>query len=66
MEILINGESKQVPAPLSIDGLLQYLELEGDRIAVELNQQIVRRDHWSGTQLKEKDRLEIVHFVGGG
>ncbi|OFV97416.1 MAG: thiamine biosynthesis protein ThiS [Acidobacteria bacterium RIFCSPLOWO2_02_FULL_60_20] len=66
MEIYINGECQQFPEPLSMVELLQRLELQGDRIAVELNRQIVRREQWSSTQLREKDRLEIVQFVGGG
>ena len=66
MEIYINGECQQFPEPLSMVELLQRLALQGDRIAVELNRQIVRREQWSSTQLQEKDRLEIVQFVGGG
>ncbi|MBI4480504.1 MAG: sulfur carrier protein ThiS [Acidobacteria bacterium] len=66
MEIYINGECQQFPEPLSMIELLQRLELQGDRIAVELNRQIVRREQWSSTQLQEMDRLEIVQFVGGG
>jgi sulfur carrier protein len=66
MEILINGETRQFPSPLNVIGLLRHLQLQGDRIAVELNHQIVRRDRWAATELQDKDRLEIVHFVGGG
>jgi len=66
MEIVINGELQQVPAPLSVVDLLRHLELQGDRIAVELNHQIVRRDEWAATHLKDHDSLEIVQFVGGG
>ena len=66
MEIVINGENRQVQTPLSVEELLRSLELKGDRIAVELNRQIVRRERWAATQLQEKDSLEIVHFVGGG
>jgi thiamine biosynthesis protein ThiS len=40
--------------------------MKPDRVAVELNREIVPRDRWSRTRLKESDRLEIVHFVGGG
>jgi thiamine biosynthesis protein ThiS len=66
MEILINGESKQLSAPLSVAELLDVLELKGDRIAVELNRQIVRRENWPTVTLNDQDRLEIVQFVGGG
>jgi len=40
--------------------------MKSDRVAVELNREIVPRDRWGDTSLKEGDRLEIVHFVGGG
>ena len=66
MQILINGQSHQIPEPLSIDELLRRLELQSDRVAVELNRQIVRRDAWASTAVQDKDRLEIVQFVGGG
>jgi thiamine biosynthesis protein ThiS len=66
MEIVINGESTQVPTSLNLEELVGSLGLKTDRIAVELNRQIVRRDSWAATPLKDQDRLEIVHFVGGG
>jgi thiamine biosynthesis protein ThiS len=66
MEIVINGETREVPASTSIGELLRLLELKEDRVAIELNRQIVRRDRWPGTALQHRDRLEIVQFVGGG
>ncbi len=66
MEIVINGEGRQVPAPINLRELLRSLDLKEDRVAVELNRQIVRRDRWEETQLHSQDRLEIVQFVGGG
>jgi sulfur carrier protein len=66
MELFINGEKKPVPSSLNLRELLAYLQLPADRVAVELNGRIVRRDAWEGTPLKDQDRLEIVHFVGGG
>ena len=66
MEIVINGESQNVPVRSSLQDLIRSLELQQDRVAVELNRQIVSRDRWSVTELHDRDRLEIVHFVGGG
>jgi thiamine biosynthesis protein ThiS len=66
MQLVINGETTEVPAELNLAGLLEHLQLQGDRVAVELNRQIVRRDYWASTLLRDHDRLEIVHFVGGG
>ena len=66
MELFINGESKRVPSPLNLRKLLEHLQLPSDRVAVELNRHIVRRDAWEATTLNDQDRVEIVHFVGGG
>ena len=66
MRILINGEAKECEAGISLSDLLDLLELPPQRIAVELNREVVRRADWKSTILKNEDRLEIVHFVGGG
>jgi sulfur carrier protein len=52
--------------PSMLDAVIQALELKTDRIAVELNGEIVRRTAWPETSIRNGDRLEIVHFVGGG
>ena len=66
MEIVINGELREVPPQTSLQDLIHSLDLKQDRVAVELNRQIVRRERWAQTQLHDQDRMEIVHFVGGG
>jgi sulfur carrier protein len=66
MKIQINGQDRDCSAPLSLAALLAELGMKTDRVAVELNQRIVAREEWAGTTLQEGDRLEIVHFVGGG
>lgn len=66
MKLLINGESRELPSPLSVASLIEQLGMKLDRVAVELNRDIVTRDQWTSTSLAEGDRLEIVHFVGGG
>jgi sulfur carrier protein len=66
MQLFINGEGKQFTAPLSLAQLIEQLGMKGDRVAVELNQRIVSRTQWIDTKLDEGDKLEIVHFVGGG
>jgi len=66
MQLHINGEPRQFPEALTVASLLEHLGLKGDRVAVELNLEIVARDRWGATPLKDGDRLEIVHFVGGG
>jgi len=64
--ISLNGEKREVPENLMLDGLLEWLKLPLDRIAVEVNLQIARRAAWAQTQIRAGDRLEVVHFVGGG
>jgi len=66
MHLFINGEEKTFDAPLSLAQLIEQLGRKGDRVAVELNREIVARAQWAETQLNDGDRLEIVHFVGGG
>ncbi len=66
MNVFINGEEKRLAASLSLAQLVEQLGMKGDRVAVELNREIVPRAQWAETLLKDGDRLEIVHFVGGG
>ncbi len=66
MDLFINGEKKSFPEPLSLAQLIEQLGMKSDRVAVELNREIVARQQWAETSLNDGDRLEIVHFVGGG
>lgn len=69
MQLLINGQSRefaQLAEGSSIDDLIAGLGLKGDRVAVEFNGAIVSRSEWPKTPLANGDKLEIVHFVGGG
>ena len=68
MTLHINGEERNfnVPYPFMLSALLETLGMKADRVAVELNRDIVSRDRWSQTALNDGDRLEVVHFVGGG
>lgn len=66
MTLRINGEDKTYDGPLTLASLIANMGLKSDRVAVELNRDIVPRDQWDKTNLSEGDRLEIVHFVGGG
>jgi thiamine biosynthesis protein ThiS len=66
MTLHINGEAREFSGELSLDVLLAKIGLKADRVAVELNRNIVPRDGWSSTTLHDGDQLEIVHFVGGG
>lgn len=69
MQVVINGKERELPhlAPATtIADLVNSLELKGDRIALEHNGNIVRRDAWTSTPIHSGDKFEIVHFVGGG
>ena len=65
MKLVINGQ-EQIFAPLTLASLVEHLGMKPDRVAIELNRNIVPRSQWPETHLAEGDHLEIVHFVGGG
>ncbi|PLY14808.1 MAG: thiamine biosynthesis protein ThiS [Sedimenticola sp.] len=66
MQIYINGEQKQVSDNLIMSDLIEMLELTGQRIAVEINEELVPRSTFSSHQLSEGDQVEIVNAIGGG
>ena len=70
MNLIINGQEHRFDDHLdsasTISSLLERLGMKPDRVAVELNRELVPRDRWLSTQLGDGDKLEIVHFVGGG
>jgi sulfur carrier protein len=66
MQIIVNGESREVPDGLDVPGLLVYLSLRAERVAIERNLEILPRSTWPATQVAPGDRYEIVHLVGGG
>jgi len=66
MRLVINGKEQEFEAGLTLVQLVEQLGMKGDRVAVELNRDIVPRGLWPETTLNDGDRLEIVHFVGGG
>ena len=64
--IVLNGESKEITPGQTILDLVQSLNLPVERLAVEHNLKIVKRDHWNSQALENGDKVEIVQFVGGG
>ncbi len=66
MKVFVNGELREVDQITSLAELITQLDFPMARIAVELNRDVVRRSDWDSTMLKDEDRIEIVHFVGGG
>jgi thiamine biosynthesis protein ThiS len=66
LQVHVNGEIKELTEGTLLSELLTQLNLPVQRIAVEHNRTVVRRADWEGIVLREGDRVEIVHFVGGG
>ena len=66
LRVQVNGEIRNVADHSTLSDLVDELSLAPARIAVELNGEVVRRNKWAETVLSEGDRLEVVHFVGGG
>ena len=65
MRVFVNGDEKDFDTETSLAELVERLDLPALRIAIELNREVVRRSVWGSTMLKDDDRIEIVHFVGG-
>lgn len=66
MTISLNGEKREIPDGLTIRGLLELLHIQPQRVAVELNESIVKKDNYGSTTIKSGDILEVVSFMGGG
>ncbi|HMQ02308.1 MAG TPA: sulfur carrier protein ThiS [Pyrinomonadaceae bacterium] len=64
--IILNGEIKEIESEVTVDRLLDLFSLPKQRVAVELNKSVVRRADWPETKVKKEDRIEVIHFVGGG
>jgi len=66
VQIIVNGETCEVPPGLGVPALLSHLGLPTDRVAIERNLNILPRSQWAATDVQPGDRYEIVHLVGGG
>ena len=66
MQITVNGETRQLDPVITLADLVESLELAGQRIAVEVNEELVPRTTFAEHRLKDGDRIEIVHAIGGG
>lgn len=66
IEIVVNGQSQNVPEGRTLLDLVRLLQLDPERVAIELDRRIVKRPEWTDTPVRPGARLEIVQFVGGG
>jgi thiamine biosynthesis protein ThiS len=65
-KIYLNGETREVPDGTNLERLLAIFSMPSQRVAVEMNKTVVTRQRWDATEVREGDRIEIIHFVGGG
>lgn len=66
MQIIVNGESKEIEKELNLHEFLKRLDLPTERVAIELNKTVVRKKDWETVKLADSDKIEVIHFVGGG
>jgi sulfur carrier protein len=66
MQVLINGEKRELPDGLTLSAVVRRLSLPERRMAVEVNKQVIRKQDWESFKIATNDNIEIVHFVGGG
>ncbi len=66
MKVLINGETKEIAEEINLAELLERFSLSAARVAVELNKEVVRKKDWNSITIRDADKIEIIHFVGGG
>ena len=66
MTIFINGEARELDGVSTLAGLLDALDLPKQRVAIELNKHVIRKQEWESTSVADNDKVEVVHFVGGG
>jgi sulfur carrier protein len=66
MQVQVNGETMEFAAGATVSDLIQRMELEGKRLAVEVNEDIVPRSEHPQFSLSHGDRVEVVHAIGGG
>ncbi|MGH9787171.1 MAG: sulfur carrier protein ThiS [Candidatus Acidiferrales bacterium] len=64
--VVINGDNREVPENLTLKELLRFLNLKEERVALECNREIIKREAWEQVRVEPGDQLEIVQFVGGG
>ncbi|MFO0283260.1 MAG: sulfur carrier protein ThiS [Acidobacteriota bacterium] len=66
ISVEVNGQRQEIPSGLNIRTLLDFLDVDPQRVAVELNRAIIRKTEWEATMLAANDQIEVVMFVGGG
>ena len=66
MKIIVNGEDRDVDDNLTVDALILVLGIKVKVMAIAINMEIVKKEDWNTHLIKENDKIELLHFVGGG
>ncbi len=66
IEVIVNGKRQELAREVNVAELLKLLDIEGERIAIEINEDVIRKRDWHNVKITTKDKIEIIHFVGGG
>jgi len=66
MQVQVNGEIRQIPDGMDLLSLMEELQITQKVMAAAVNMEIVKKDRWKEHRLHEGDRVELLHFVGGG
>ncbi len=66
IKVYVNGDSKVIEDDVNLEELVESLDLAEERVAVEVNKDVVRRKDWCRLRIRNNDKVEIIHFVGGG
>ena len=66
IDVQLNGETRETASGVTLDALIDHFELPKQRVAVEVNRNVIRKNDWPSTEVKAGDVIEVIHFVGGG
>lgn len=66
MEVKVNGKTQSFQSAVTLQDVVEFFGIESKRMAVELNEKLVKRSEWKNTEIRANDRLELLEFVGGG
>ena len=66
MKIIVNGEEKDVQDSITVDKLLSQLGIKDKTMAAAIDMQVIKKDDWETREIKEGEKVEFLHFVGGG
>ena len=66
MKITLNGDARELPAPLTVEALLRTLDIDSRRVAVEVNLSVIKKTAYETLVIGDGDEVEVVNFVGGG